>query len=166
MKHVRSFPFFSIFILSLLLRPASACPGDSHGDHSVEIGVSAGVVRLDDENRTGLNLHAHLSRMLSDHGRLSHLGLGFGMEAIFAGHRHYGIMGSFIVHPYHGLSVSVAPSLILSDHGGDLETGYSTHMEMTYGFLAGEFEIGPFAGCSVSAGDRHYSAGVHIAKPF
>ncbi|MBN2200482.1 hypothetical protein JW777_00845 [bacterium] len=166
MKHVRSFPFFGIFILSLLLRPASAHSGDSHGDHSGEIGVSAGVVRLDDENRTGLNLHAHLSLKLSDHGRLSRFGIGFGFETIFAGHRHYGIMGSFIAQPFHALAISVAPGLILSDHGGGWETGYSTHIEMTYGFSAGDFEIGPFAGCAVSSGDRHYSAGLHFGTPF
>ena len=51
-------------------------------------------------------------------------------------------------------------------HEGEWETEYTTHLEVSYGFMIGEYEIGPVIGYADSADDKHYMIGIHLGKGF
>jgi hypothetical protein len=132
----------------------------------MEIGVSAAYVYLDAEGESAPGLHFHLMRRLEGEGITRHFAIGLGFEGIFADHAHYGIMGSLAFFPWRNLAITLSPGVTFADHDGDWESKYTTHIEASYGFMIGEYEIGPVIGYADSSDDRHYMIGIHLGKGF
>lgn len=153
-----------VFILSRTSVVSS--DGHDHHDHSIEMGVSVAYVYLDAEDASAPGLHLHLMRRLGGDGFLRHVGIGVGLEGIFADHTHYGVMLSIAIFPWRTLVVTLSPGLAFADHDGEWETEYVSHIEASYGFMVGEYEVGPVVGFADSPGDEHYMVGIHVGKGF
>lgn len=163
-----------------LAADAHACDACTAGD--IEIGISIGYVRLDedrdhheeaeqddhdehdghDTNDDGIGIHIHVGKRLGQHGILAHLSLGVGGEAIVAEHEHYALMGFASAHPWRGLVLSVGPGIEWAEHEGEWESQYSTHLEAAYVFDVGEWHIGPVIDYSWTDHGAHFTAGVHF----
>ncbi|MDP6526326.1 MAG: hypothetical protein QGH15_19105 [Kiritimatiellia bacterium] len=137
----------------------------AHHGHALsgpELGISAGYVHLEEEEEDALGLHAHLLHRLGDHGIQRHLAIGLGAEYLFADEEHYALMVSLAAYPWRGLVLSVSPGVQWAEHEGDAETEYSTHLEATYVFPFGEYDIGPVVDYSWTKDESHYMLGLHI----
>ncbi len=147
---------------------AQGAPADDHAhhDHAFEIGLSTGYTYLDNENESAPGVHLHLMRRLSGEGFQRYFGVGLGLETIFAAHQHHAVMGSVAVYPWRSLVLTVSPGVVFADHDGQWEDEFAIHIEASYGFTWGEFEIGPVIGFSQADDDRHYMAGIHIGWGF
>jgi hypothetical protein len=138
----------------------------SHDTRGVELGLSAGYAYLDGEDESAPGLHIHLSKRLGQKGIMKHLALGIGGEAIFADHEHYALMLPFSVNAWRGLVLSVAPSIAWAKHEGEWESEYVTHLEASYVFELGEYDMGPVVGYSSSSEEEHYMVGLHFGIHF
>ncbi len=105
-------------------------------------------------------------KRLAGNESLENFAVGLGLERIFADHTHYGLMGSIGIFPWRDLVVTLSPGVTFADHEGEWETSYLTHIEASYGFMVGEYEVGPVVGFADSAEDRHYQIGIHLGKGF
>jgi len=164
----------SVFVSCLIAffaLPQSVLSADDHDHHNhhgheMEVGISAAYIHLDAENESASGLHLHLMRRLKGGEFLQHFAVGLGLEGVFADHKHYSAMGSIGVFPWRNLVVTLSPGVAFADHEGEWETNYITHIEASYGFMVGEYEVGPVMGYAKSAEDRHYSVGIHLGKGF
>jgi hypothetical protein len=73
-------------------------------------------------------------------------------------------MGNVSIFPWRNLAVTLSPGVTFADHDGEWESGYTTHIEASYGFMVGEYEFGPIIGFADSADDIHYMIGIHFGK--
>jgi len=170
-------PRFLLCCVPLLLLGCAVATADEHGTHdhadhryhhhpSNEIGVSLGYVHLDHEDESAAGVHLHYMRRLEGEGVLEHLGLGFGLETIFADELHLNPMLTLGIYPWRGLSIGISPGIMIAEHDGENETRFSTHVEAMYGFHVGDFELGPVVGFAQAGDDRHLSLGLHLAMGF
>jgi hypothetical protein len=140
--------------------------GSHNHEHVNEVGLSAGYVYLEHDGEDAFGLHLHYMRRLQGDGLRRFFGLGVGFETIFADHMHYGILASLAVYPWRNLVLTLSPGLVFAEHEDEWETNLAAHIEATYGFRFGEFEIGPNIGFAQSGEDRHYLVGIHIGRGF
>jgi hypothetical protein len=160
-----------VFVAALLMVPPTLMAEDHsdeghHHHHNNEIGFSAGYIYLHPEDDSAPGVHLHFMKRISGEGIGKNLGVGVGAEAVFADHLHYGLMGSFGIYPFRSLAVVISPGILFVEHHDEYEKRYSTHIEASYGFFAGEWEIGPVIGFARSEDDRHYMLGLHVGKGF
>ncbi len=155
-----------IVLASGLCAQGAPAHDHAHHDHAFEIGLSTGYTYLDNENESAPGVHLHLMRRLSGEGFQRYFGVGLGLETIFAAHQHHAVMGSVAVYPWRSLVLTVSPGVVFADHDGQWEDEFAIHIEASYGFTWGEFEIGPVIGFSQADDDRHYMAGIHIGWGF
>ncbi len=156
------------FLIALYALPQSALSAEDHDhhDHDMEIGISAAYIYLDAEDESAAGLHLHFMKRLDGNEFLQNIVVGLGIERIFADHAHYGVMGGVGIFLWRDLVVTLSPGVTFADHEGEWETKYVTHLEASYGFMVGEYEIGPVVGYADSADDRHYQIGIHLGKGF
>lgn len=133
-----------------------------HETASVELGLAAGYVNLVDEDEEALGLHLHLLKRLGSEGLCRYFGVGLGTEAIFADHEHYAAMVSLATFPWRDLVVTFSPGVVWTDHEGDWESAYTTHIEAAYVFAVGEHHVGPVVGYSWTDEEEHLMIGLHI----
>ena len=169
---------YSVQILSSFVFLSSCTPSfseeeDHSHDYSAEIGFSLAYVYLEAEKESAPGLHLHFLKHLEGVEFLDRLAIGLGFEGIFAEHKHYSVMGSLAYFPWRGLSVTLSPGILFAKHeeqdsGGDAEweSQYVTHLEASYGFHFGEYEIGPVIGFADSEEDKHYMFGLHFGIGF
>jgi len=168
----------SFIVINALTQPIfaeNASPNTHHDEHeeghinhahAIEIGMSAGYVYLEPEDESAFGLDLHFIRRFQGESFKKYLGLGVGFETIFADHLHYNVMGSIAIYPYRNLVVILSPGIVFVEHHEELEKRYSTHLEAVYGFLFGEYEIGPVLGLAQAEDDIHYIIGIHLGKGF
>lgn len=161
----------TIFVLFIAICVGStgtaARAEDSHTHHGhdvsgPELGISAGYVRLVEDDEDVLGVHAHLMVRLGDEGFRRYLAIGVGGEYLFAKDQHYALMLSLAAFPWRGLVLSLSPGVQWAEHGGETEAEYSTHLEATYVFALGQFDMGPVIDYSRTKDEAHYMVGLHV----
>lgn len=155
-------------ILSVFSQPLAAAPAgeEGHHHHDREYGAGVGWIAMDPEEEEAVGVHLHFMNRLGEEGLAGYLGLGLGVEAIFAAEMHYNPMLSLGVFPIGDLRLTLSPGLQIARHEGEMEYNYSTHIELSYGFFYRGLEIGPVIGYAHSSEDKHYMAGIHFGRPF
>jgi len=134
----------------------------AHEMEGIELGLAAGYVDLIDEDEDALGLHVHLLKRLGGEGLRQYFGVGVGTEVIFADHEHYAAMVSLATFPWRDLVITFSPGIIWTEHDGDWESAYATHIEAAYVFPVGEHHIGPVVGYSWTDEEEHFMIGLHI----
>ncbi|MBI9071850.1 MAG: hypothetical protein JEY94_09640 [Melioribacteraceae bacterium] len=140
--------------------------GHAHGSHDYEFGISVGMAHLSEEDENAPSAHLHLLKSLGSEGMLSKFSLGAGFEYIFTEHTHYSIVGTISVNPISAFILDISPGLLFTEHDGESENQFVTHMELTYEFEFHGFGIGPVVGVGFAKEDNHLMAGIHIGKGF
>ncbi len=180
----------SVLTVLLACLPAATALCGEHEDHDhnyhshdvsgYELGLSAGLVHLEEEDENAASLHMHFGKRLGDEGFREHLSLGLGGEVIFAEHQHFAGMLQLSVLPWKGLVLSAAPGILWAEHEGqhedegeheggeesEWETDYTTHLEAAYVLEFGEYDVGPVVGYSWTAEETHFMVGVHFGMHF
>ena len=158
------------FVLPFLLSLACPC---LHGQeekeehhHASEFGISLSYVDLVDEDETAPSIHLHWLKPLEGSESLERLGIGLGFETIFADHTHHTVMATLAFFPIDHLVLSVSPGIVFADEESGWENHYATHIELSYGFDVGEYEIGPVIGYADSDEGSHRMIGLHFGIPF
>ena len=162
-----------------LAGPARSEEAHDHGHHGhdlsgPELGLSAGYVHLQEEEENVLGVHAHLLKRLGDEGISRYFAIGLGAEYLFSDSAHYAAMLSFAAHPWRGLALSVSPGVQWAEHEdehegeheAEVEAEYSTHIEATYVFPLGKYDIGPLIDYSWTKDEVHYMIGIHVGLHF
>ncbi|MDA0577351.1 MAG: hypothetical protein O3B24_04560 [Verrucomicrobia bacterium] len=169
MKRTGIVSFAVALCVGTALNIASAEDAHAHHGHDLsgpELGVSIGYVHLLEEEEDALGIHAHLMQRLGGDGIQQHLAVGVGAEYLFSDEEHYALMLSLAVYPWRGLVLSVSPGIQWAEHEGETEAEYSTHLEATYVFTAGEYDFGPVVDYSWTADEAHYMIGLHLGIHF
>lgn len=146
--------------------PAEEHDHEHHGHHMTEIGISLGAVWMSPETETAPGIHLHFMRVLGEEGPAGLFGLGAGVEVIFSEHRHYNPMIALGFFPWKKLAITFSPGILFAREEGETHRHFSFHIEATYEFEVGNFEIGPALGYSIAGEDRHVTLGVHIGTGF
>lgn len=141
---------------------------EEHEHASTELGLSLAYVWLDEhgEEETAAAAHLHFVKMLDGSAFLERLGVDLGFETIFADHVHHTLMAGLVYRPTAHLSLSVSPGIVFVKEEGEWENHYATHVELSYGFEVGEYEIGPVVGWADSEEGSHHMVGLHFGIPF
>ena len=139
-------------------------PVDHH--HAREFGISLSYVDLIEEGETAPSIHLHWLKRLEGSESLERLGIGLGFETIFADHTHHTVMATLAFFPIDHLVLSVSPGVVFADEETGWENHYATHIELSYGFEVGEYEIGPVIGYADSDEGSHRMIGLHFGIPF
>jgi hypothetical protein len=158
-----------IFIPSvcfLFLFPSLLFSEDEHSHAERELGVSLAYVDLMDEDEAAPSIHLHLVKRLHGSDLLERLGIGLGFETIFADHAHHTLMASLIFFPIDHLAISVSPGIVWVNEEGGWENHYATHIEASYGFKIGKYEVGPVIGWAESDEGSHRMFGIHFGFEF
>ena len=158
-----------IFIPSLcflFLLPSLLFSEDEHLHGDRELGVSLGYVDLVDEDEAASAVHLHLVKRLHGLDFLERIGIGLGFETIFADHAHHTLMASLVFFPVDHLAISVSPGIVWVDEEEGWENHYATHIEVSYGFRIGKYEVGPVIGWAESDEGSHRMIGLHFGFEF
>ena len=134
--------------------------------HEREFGISFSYVELDEEDESAPSIHLHWLKRLEGSDSLEQWGLGLGFETIFADHTHHTVMATLAFFPIDHLVLSVSPGIVFADEETGWENHYATHIELSYGFEMGEYEIGPVIGYADSDEGSHRMIGLHFGIPF
>ena len=164
LKHLISFVL--PFLLSL---PSSYLRGQDEEEqhhHAREFGISLSYVELIEEDETAPSIHLHWLKPLEGSESLERWGIGLGFETIFADHTHHTVMATLAFFPIDHLMLSVSPGVVFADEETGWENHYATHIELSYGFDVGEYEIGPVIGYADSNEGSHRMIGLHFGIPF
>lgn len=151
--------------LALLPLPAQIEEEEAH-DHERELGLSISHVKLKAEKESAPSVHLHLLKRLDGSEFLERLGIGLGFETIFADHTHHTLMATVTFFPIEHLAISLSPGIVWADEEDGWENHYATHLEASYGFEVGEYEVGPVIGYADSDEGDHYMFGLHFGIPF
>jgi hypothetical protein len=151
--------------LALLPLPAQIEEEEAH-DHERELGLSISHVKLKAEKESAPAVHLHLLKRLDGSEFLERLGIGLGFETIFADHTHHTLMATVTFFPIEHLAISLSPGIVWADEEDGWENHYATHLEASYGFEVGEYEVGPVIGYADSDEGDHYMFGLHFGIPF
>lgn len=154
--------FFWVIVSFTLLAQHHDHEGHSHGDSNYELGLSLSVSRLVDENATAPSVHLHFMRKLVSESILSRISIGAGIEYIFSKHLHYSVVGTISLNPYSAFKIDVSPGVLVTDHEGEKEQQFVTHIELTYEFEYLGIGFGPVIGYGFAKEDKHFSIGVHL----
>ncbi len=158
------------WLVPFLPRAAHAQPHDGGQGHSDgpeghhgsawEVGFALGAVSLVLEDELAFGAHAHVTRSVPGWQRLR---LGLGLESVLDEHGHLNAALVVNVHVIAGLSVSVAPGVLVlrEDHGG-WGTRFSSHFEALYDFDLGPLHVGPMLEYSYASVDQHLMLGLHM----
>ncbi len=138
---------------------------NEHSHSDLELGVSIGYARLEEEKKDALNLHLHIMKRLSDYGIQQYISVGAGVETILSSENHVGAMLSIAIHPTERLVVSFSQGLEWANHEGDWESSLASHVEASYLFEATDFHYGPVIGYSKASDKQHYTIGLHFGVP-
>ncbi len=141
----------------------------AHHGHDLsgpELGMSVGYVHLEEDAENALGVHAHLMKRLGDEGIRRFFAIGLGAEYLFTESAHYAVMLPLSVNPWRGLVLSASPGVQWAEHEGESETAYSTHIEVTYTFPLGKYDIGPMIDHSWTDEEKHTMIGVHVGLHF
>ena len=138
---------------------------DQH-HHKRELGLSLSHVRLKAEKESAPSVHLHLLKRLDGSEFLERLGVGLGFETIFADHTHHSLMATVTFFPMEHLALSLSPGIVWADEEDGWANHYATHLEASYGFEIGEYEVGPVIGYADSEEGDHYMIGLHFGIPF
>ena len=119
-----------------------------------------------DEDETAPSIHLHLVKRLHGSNLLERIGIGLGFETIFADHVHHTLMASLVFFPIDHLAISVSPGIVWVNEEGGWENHYATHIEASYGFRIGKYEVGPVFGWAESDEGSHRMVGIHFGFEF
>ena len=156
---------FALPTLALLPLSAQVEKEEAH-HHERELGLSISHVRLKAEKESAPSVHLHLLKRLDGSEFLERLGIGLGFETIFADHTHHTLMATVTFFPVEHLAISLSPGIVWADEEDGWESHYATHLEASYGFEIGEYEVGPVIGYADSDEGDHYMFGLHFGIPF
>ncbi len=159
----------SIILPLILSLTSSFLHGQEHEEehhHAREFGISLSLVELDEEDETAPSIHLHWLKRLEGSDSLEQWALGLGFETIFADHTHHTVMATLAFFPIDHLVLSVSPGIVFADEETGWENHYATHIELSYGFEVGEYEIGPVIGYADSDEGSHRMIGLHFGIPF
>ena len=137
-----------------------------HHHHKRELGFSLSHVRLKAEKESAPSVHLHLLKRLDGSEFLERLGVGLGFETIFADHTHHSLMATVTFFPMEHLALSLSPGIVWADEEDGWANHYATHLEASYGFEIGEYEVGPVIGYADSEEGDHHMIGLHFGIPF
>ncbi|MCF6299110.1 MAG: hypothetical protein L3J01_04450 [Thiomicrorhabdus sp.] len=138
---------------------------ESHAHSDIELGLSIGYARLEEEKIDGTSLHVHIMKRLSGQGIQRYFSIGAGVETILASENHFGAMLSVAAHPTDKLTVTLSQGIEWADHEGDWESSRATHIEASYLFEGEHFHYGPVIGYSKTPEKQHYKVGIHFGIP-
>lgn len=137
-----------------------------HDGFNNELGISVGIVQIENDEDMNINTHIHLMRHLRYDNFLKRVALGMGIETIFAEELHVSILGTFSYNLVSSLFIDLAPGLLIASHDGHQQKEFIAHIELIYEFDIGLFGLGPVVGMALSEDDRHYSLGIHLGRGF
>ena len=161
-----SFVFrFALLILASLPFYSLVAEEERH-HHKRELGLSISHVKLKAEKESAPSVHLHLLKRLDGSEFLERLGIGLGFETILADHTHHTLMATVTFFPIEHLAISLSPGIVWADEEDGWENHYATHLEASYGFEVGEYEVGPVIGYADSDEGDHYMFGLHFGIPF
>ena len=133
-----------------------------HSDAFNEIGAAIGPVYDISEDNFGVGTHLHYTRMMK--GKCKNIGVGGGLEALFAEHNHYNLSAMVVYRPVHPLWFSLGPGITYFAH--ENEYSFSVHIETGYEFEVGPIHVGPMIEYAYAGGDQHVMIGIHVGFPF
>jgi len=125
-----------------------------------------GLSHLVHENENAPGAHIHLLRKLGSEGLIERFSIGVGLEYLFTDPAHYSAVGTLSFNPAWALIFDISPGILFTEHEGEKEKLFVTHIELTYEFHFHEFGIGPVVGFGISEDDNHYMFGMHVGKGF
>ncbi len=162
--------FFCIGTLWFALIPQAfsqevSSSNEQHEHSDLELGLSIGYARLEEEKIDGTSLHVHIMKRLSGQGIQRYFSIGAGVETILASENHFGAMLSVAAHPTDKLTVTLSQGIEWADHEGDWESSRATHIEASYLFEGEQFHYGPVIGYSKTPEKQHYKVGIHFGIP-
>jgi hypothetical protein len=157
---------FIPLVCFLFLLPSLLFSEDEHLHADRELGVSLAYVDLVDEDETAPAVHLHLVKRLHGLDLLERVGIGLGFETIFADHAHHTLMAGLVFFPFDHLAISVSPGIVWVNEEEGWETHYATHIEVSYGFRIGKYEVGPVIGWAESDEGSHRMIGLHFGFGF
>lgn len=134
----------------------------SHEVSGLDLGVSAGYVRLVDERENAMGVHVHLLHWLGGDGLRKHFAIGAGAEYLFAEEQHYALLFSLAAQPWRDLILAVSPGVQWAGHEGDTESAFSMHLEVAYVVPMGQYHLGPVIDYSWTRDEAHYMIGLHL----
>ena len=158
--------FTPLFLLSLSCSFLYGQEEQEEHHHAREFGISLSYVDLIEEDDTAPAIHLHWLKRLEGSESLERWGIGLGFETIFADHTHHTVMATLAFFPIDHLVLSVSPGVVFADEETGWENHYATHIELSYGFEMGEYEIGPVIGYADSDEGSHRMIGLHFGIPF
>ena len=136
-------------------------PAHAH-NHRFELGVSAGLVYVPEEQELAASGHVHV--VVAIPGTIASLGLGY--ERLFDEHAHNTIAVVLHCRVTERFSLTLSPGLTFDDDDpGDL--AFTMHIEPTYDLLVWKnLHLGPSLGAAADPGGLHLTAGVHVGLGF
>jgi len=133
-----------------------------HINHQNEIGGSLGPVFDISEEKFGLGLHLHYTRMFGN--KCEKFGFGGSLEAVFAEEIHNNITAVVVYRPVHSLWISAGPGITYFHETNRAE--FSVHLETGYEFETKIVHLGPMIEYSFAGDDHHIMLGFHVGYPF
>ena len=152
-------------LTSLAFSQEDTTSHENHAHSDIELGLSIGYARLEEEKIDGTSLHVHIMKRLSDHGIQQYFSIGAGVESILASENHFGAMLSIAAHPSESLTITLSQGIEWANHEGSWESSNATHIEASYLFEAEHFHYGPVLGYSKAEEKQHYKVGIHFGIP-
>lgn len=130
-------------------------------DHTLELGVSPGLVYLPAEDTFTAGLHMHLLASLG----ASRWSVGVGLERLFDQHAHntLGFVAQYRIWDTWG--IAIGPGLTFTDEDPTaLEP--SLHIETMYEFVLADFHVGPSVEFAADPEEIHLTLGLHFGVGF
>ena len=133
---------------------------EGHEGHAWEVGFALGAVSLILEDEVAFGAHAHVLRSVPGWERFR---VGLGLESVLDEHGHLNAALVVNAHILAGLSVSVAPGVVvLKEADGGWGVQFSSHFEALYEFDLGPVHAGPMLEYSYASVDQHMMLGPHV----
>lgn len=171
----------SVYLVAMLLPCWEARAAEEHGPHGhgkqersaesaqhhahshrFELGLSAGVVYLPQEQEVtaGLHLHAVFNILAS------RFGVGLGYERLLDDHGHNAIGVILQLRIIDEWSVAVSPGVAFAD-AAPADVTFAAHVETAYEFPLGEnVHLGPVLEVAFDTHEVHLTGGAHLGVGF